>query len=262
MNEEEAVQLLKEFRELIDKYLFLGYSPSLDTFSGGEGSKEMSKALKDPKFEHLRDTIMDMEAKVLNILEECGFNRYITLPAYGYGFSKVTLFELVWRNLTASSVSKEFFLEKIDEAIKILQKRGGVIFVVPHSTEGYEALTLVAKERQMTVKSPEPEMRNEEILQLIELCEVLVVDLTSQNSNSYFEAGYAQGIGNSLIYIAREGTKIDFDFTEEPVIYFESKYDLRRKVCERLDVLEREKEIGSQKRRIEPDILRYIREDV
>lgn len=264
MDEEEAIQLLKEFRWRIDQYLFLGYSPP-NTLFGGEGSKEMSKALKDPKFEHLRDVIADMEPKVLNILEECGFNRYITLPTYGYDAPEVTLFELVWRNYTACSINKEFFFEKIDRAIKILQRRnaGEVILVVSGSTEWSEALKLVAEERQLTVKSTEPDMKNEEILELIELSEVVIVDLTVQNPNLFFEAGYAQGVGNSLIYMAKEGTEIDFDFTEYPVIYFETKYDLRWKVYERLDMLEREKETASDKnKKIETDILRFIHKDM
>lgn len=247
MNEEEAVQLLKEFREKIDKYLFLGYSPP-DSHFGGEGSKKMRKALKDPEFQHLRDTIMDLEPKVLTILEECGINRYITYSSYGSGaIIKFTLFELVWRNYTLNSIRKEFFLDKIDKAIKILQKRGaeGTIFVVPYSTEGYEAIELIADERQLTVRVADPHLNNEEILQLIKLSEFIVVDLTVPNPNVYFEAGYAQAAGNSLIYIAKTGTDIDFDFTEDPIIFFETKYDLRRKVCERLDKLKREKKTSN-----------------
>ncbi|KYK31418.1 MAG: hypothetical protein AYK19_03915 [Theionarchaea archaeon DG-70-1] len=243
MDEEEAVQFLKEFREKIDKYLFLGYSPP-DSYFGGEGSKKIRKALKDPEFQHLCDVMMDMEPRVLNILEECGFKRYITLPYYGQdAFIKFTLFELVWRNYTPYNIRKEFFLGKIDKAIKILQKRDteGVIFVVPRSTKVYEAIEDVADERQLTVKAADPHLKNKEILQLIELSEFIIVDLTVPNPNVYFEAGYAQAVGDSLIYIAEKGTDIDFGFTEYPIIFFETKYDLRRKMCERLDKLKREK---------------------
>ncbi len=241
--DEESVQFLKEFREKIDKYLFLGYSPP-DSYFGGEGSKKMRKTLKDPEFQHLRDAIMDMEPKVLNILEECGIKRYITFPYYGQdAFIKFTLFELVWRNYTPCSIRKEFFLDIIDKAIKILQKRDteGVIFVVPRSTEAYGAIEAVADERQLTVRAADPHVKNNKILQLIESSEFTVVDLTVPNPNVYFEAGFAQAIGKSLIYIAKKGTDIDFGFTEYPIIFFETKYDLRRKMCERLDKLKREK---------------------
>lgn len=238
---DEAVQYLKEFREKIDTYLFLGYSPP-DTYAGGEGSKKMRKALKDPEFQRLRDTIMDMEPRALTILEKCGINRYIVYPFYGSNATmKFTLFELVWRNLTPHKVKKEFFLDTIDKAIRILQPHGaeGMIFVVSKDTEVYNVVEEAADQRQLLVKIADLHTDIKEVLQLIESSEFVVIDLTVPHPDVYFEAGYAHAV-SAPVYIAKKGTEINFNFAEELLI-FETKYDLRRKVCERLDRLKREK---------------------
>ncbi len=44
------------------------------------------------------------------------------------------------------------------------------------------------------------------ILQSIDRAEYVIVDLTKERPNVFFEAGYAQGRGKTPIYVAREGT--------------------------------------------------------
>jgi hypothetical protein len=54
---------------------------------------------------------------------------------------------------------------------------------------------------------------------------------------SFYEAGYAQGIGKVPIYIARKGTNLEFDLKDYPVIFFESYRELKSKLESRLRAL-------------------------
>lgn len=49
------------------------------------------------------------------------------------------------------------------------------------------------------------------MLESIKKAEFVIVDLTYSRSNVFYEAGYAHGLGKVPIYIAREGTQLEFD---------------------------------------------------
>jgi len=65
------------------------------------------------------------------------------------------------------------------------------------------------------------------ILESIQKAEYVIVDLTESRPNVFYEAGYAQGIGKLPIYIARQGTHLEFDLKDYPIIFFESYRDLK-----------------------------------
>lgn len=75
---------------------------------------------------------------------------------------------------------------------------------------------------------------SDRILESIQKSEYVVVDLTESRPNVFYEAGYAQGIGKLPIYIARTGTKLEFDLKDYPVIFFESYRDLKTRLENRL----------------------------
>lgn len=72
------------------------------------------------------------------------------------------------------------------------------------------------------------------ILESIQKAEYVIVDLTESRPNVFYEAGYAQGIGKLPIYIARQGTKLEFDLKDYPVIFFDSYRDLKQGLEARL----------------------------
>lgn len=72
------------------------------------------------------------------------------------------------------------------------------------------------------------------ILESIRKAEYVIVDLTHSKQNVYYEAGYAQGIGKIPIYIAKEGTKLEFDLKDYPVIFFRSLKQLKDSLEKRL----------------------------
>tara|TARA_B100000678_G_scaffold279969_1_gene276206 strand:+ start:22 stop:783 length:762 start_codon:yes stop_codon:yes gene_type:complete len=65
------------------------------------------------------------------------------------------------------------------------------------------------------------------ILESIQKAEYVIVDLTESRPNVFYEAGYAQGIGKLPIYIARQGTHLEFDLKDYPIIFFDSYRDLK-----------------------------------
>ncbi|MEH6395152.1 hypothetical protein [Pseudoalteromonas sp.] len=65
------------------------------------------------------------------------------------------------------------------------------------------------------------------ILESIEKAEFVIVDLTNSRPNVFYEAGYAQGIGKTPIYIAKDGTKLEFDLKDYPVIFFKNMKQLK-----------------------------------
>lgn len=71
------------------------------------------------------------------------------------------------------------------------------------------------------------------ILESIRKAEYVVVDLTGSRPNVFYEAGYALGIGKIPIYIAREGTKLEFDLKDYPVIFFGGMKQLKDKLEQR-----------------------------
>jgi nucleoside 2-deoxyribosyltransferase len=67
--------------------------------------------------------------------------------------------------------------------------------------------------------------------------EFVVVDLSYARPNVYYEAGYAQGLGKTPVYLAREGTEIPFDLQDYPVIYYPSMRVLRTALADRLNAI-------------------------
>ena len=72
------------------------------------------------------------------------------------------------------------------------------------------------------------------ILESIQKAEYVIVDLTSSKPNVFYEAGYAQGIGKTPIYIARHGTQLEFDLKDYPVIFFKNLRELKDALERRL----------------------------
>lgn len=65
----------------------------------------------------------------------------------------------------------------------------------------------------------------------------MIVDLTNERPNVFFEAGYAHGLGKIPIYVARDGTSIYFDVKDYPVIFFKNMKELREGVARRISAI-------------------------
>ena len=72
------------------------------------------------------------------------------------------------------------------------------------------------------------------ILESIRRAEYVIADLTGARPNVFYEAGYAQGLKKTPIYIARDGTKLEFDLKDYPVIFFKGMKELKDALENRL----------------------------
>jgi len=72
------------------------------------------------------------------------------------------------------------------------------------------------------------------ILESIRRAEYVIADLTEARPNVYFEAGYAHALRKTPIYIAREGTQLEFDLKDYPVIFFNNLRQLKDSLEQRL----------------------------
>jgi nucleoside 2-deoxyribosyltransferase len=72
------------------------------------------------------------------------------------------------------------------------------------------------------------------ILESIEKAEFVIVDLTHSRPNVFYEAGYAQGLNKTPIYLAKIGTKLEFDLKDYPVIFFKNMKQLKGELEKRL----------------------------
>ena len=70
-------------------------------------------------------------------------------------------------------------------------------------------------------------------VKLIEQSEFLIIDLTLENPNVYYELGYADGVGNEgkdILLLAKEGTTLKFDIKHRRVHFYKDAYDLQNKL--------------------------------
>lgn len=81
---------------------------------------------------------------------------------------------------------------------------------------------------------PSNDRITDRILESIRRAEYVVVDLTNSKPNVFYEAGYAQGRGKTPIYIARDGTALEFDLKDYPVTFFKNMKQLKDDLEHRL----------------------------
>jgi len=74
----------------------------------------------------------------------------------------------------------------------------------------------------------------DQILASIQKAAFVIIDISDPRPNVYYEAGYAHGFGKKPIFLAKNGSKLEFNLKDYPVIYFGNFADLKRKLTARL----------------------------
>jgi hypothetical protein len=83
----------------------------------------------------------------------------------------------------------------------------------------------------------------ERILESIIKAEFVIVDLTKERPNVFWEAGFAHGLGKIPVYLARHGTTIHFDLKDYPIIIFRNMKELKEQLTKRfVSLLKKAKE--------------------
>ena len=105
----------------------------------------------------------------------------------------------------------------------------------------HEAIKDAATDAGLEAERIDEQISNEKItdriVKAISDADYMVADLSQAKPNVYWEAGYAHGMEKTPIYIAREGTELEFDVKDYPVIFYENATRLRNKLAERLQGL-------------------------
>lgn len=72
----------------------------------------------------------------------------------------------------------------------------------------------------------------EKMFEEIQSCKFLIADFTYQNAGVYYEAGYAKGIGKTVIHICRsdESVKLHFDVRQIQFVFWDNAEDLSIKL--------------------------------
>lgn len=73
-----------------------------------------------------------------------------------------------------------------------------------------------------------------EMISRIKKSAFLIVDLTFERPNVYFELGFADALDKPLIVTAKEGTKIHFDAKDFPIIFWSSQTQLKKDLYKRI----------------------------
>ncbi len=111
----------------------------------------------------------------------------------------------------------------------------------PRLEDVLDAIKDGASKCGVTAERIDESLSNEPItkrmLEAIDSVEFVVVDLSHARPNVYYEAGYAQGLGKTPIYVARKGTEIPFDLKDYPVILYPNLRDLKASLGERLTAI-------------------------
>lgn len=90
-----------------------------------------------------------------------------------------------------------------------------------------EAATRCGIHAERVDEPPSNERITDRILESIRRAEYVIVDLSDSRPNVFYEAGYAQALGKTPIYVARGATRLEFDLKDYPVIFFNNMKELK-----------------------------------
>lgn len=269
MKRQRDIEFLETFRQKVKDYLFLGYAPSEYWASEGSGAHIMHEELKKPHLQQLRREINEMKWRANQLLSELSIATIIVQyppPAIGGPVLEFNLLDLITENESARNLYVESIIDKIDQAIGILkhqpesdaktlepptpvfkEDKGFVFIAMPMSAEDpiledvHHTIKAVALSVGLIAERVDEQITTERItdrvLESLHRAGFVIADLTYNKPNIYYEAGYAHALGKVPIYIAREGTTIEFDLKDYPVIFFCNMSKLKAELVRRLSGL-------------------------
>ncbi|MBW2115438.1 MAG: hypothetical protein JRH04_11460 [Deltaproteobacteria bacterium] len=133
---------------------------------------------------------------------------------------------------------------KADKPTTFSVKQGYAFIAMPMDSEDHALVDVLEAVKEAAnicgvhaerIDEPQSNERiTDRILESIQRTEYVIVDLTKSKPNVFFEAGYAHGIGKIPIYFARQGTKIEFDLKDYPVLFFRNLKELKESIEKRI----------------------------
>ena len=127
MSRDDDIRFLQKFREKVDRYLFLGFSPANRPFAHefyAEASGSLKKALEDNRFRELRRELNEMKPRVKRLLIEVNLSlTVIVFPAPAVGGPVLTyhMLDLITENDSEFQLEKDKVFDVLDQAIGALK---------------------------------------------------------------------------------------------------------------------------------------------
>ncbi|USK82640.1 nucleoside 2-deoxyribosyltransferase [Peribacillus frigoritolerans] len=113
----------------------------------------------------------------------------------------------------------------------------------PSLEDAYESIKRAVKSIRKGLKSERVDeiegdfTINDKIIESIKKCNIMIVDLTHQRPNVYYELGYGRALGKKIILLAREGEKPHFDVSNQNIIFYKNATSLEKSLKTRLQAL-------------------------
>ncbi len=111
----------------------------------------------------------------------------------------------------------------------------------PKLEDAYESFQEICKEYQYECSRVNNATLVErivpEIFTRIKKAAFVIVDLTDERANVYYEFGFAQGTNKHVIVTAYKDTSLPFDVADIPVIFWEGQKQLKDKLRERIEAI-------------------------
>mgnify|MGYP002084402533 CR=1 FL=1 len=137
--------------------------------------------------------------------------------------------------------------EKIPDTNPVLPSSGKVFVSMPMNKDKYECVDQIRQGTKAAIEATGNEAYyvdmdahngniSDKIAEEIRNCKFLVADFTCQNTGVYYEAGYAKGIGKTVIYTCRHDdfANVHFDIKQIQFIIWIDKTDLENKLKEQI----------------------------
>lgn len=221
-----------------------------------------------PELQSLRKEINRMVTRGQRLLAEAGVPYKITeYPArlVGGPVQNFQLFSLVTNDQSSFNHDKQDFLDKIDRAIGGLSDmtqgdvtgvvgakhqeaslEQGLVFIImpmdeemdPGLADVHDAIKQTASNLGLTARRVDDIQTTDRItptvIEQLGRAEYVVADLTHNRPNVYYEAGYADALGKTPVFVAKEGTQLEFDTKDFPVLFFKTMKQLQERLQSKL----------------------------
>jgi len=130
LNRQDSIRFLEDFREKVDRFLFLGSSPSQAPGFATQATFAMREKLRDPEYSELRRQINEMIPHAKALLQQCHISALLNVrppPIIGGPIVQHHLLDLVVQNIMMEGLPKEMVLDKLDQALGVLRETGGQV---------------------------------------------------------------------------------------------------------------------------------------
>lgn len=147
----------------------------------------------------------------------------------------------ILHKLFTTQILNLIFDLKLEQAYKIVEKRKSVFVAMWFDSSMENARIKICKAINDSGFKPilidQKEHNNQivpEIFYEIKGSSFIIADLTGQRNGVYYEAGYAEALGKTVILTCKDSEKTHFDVAQKNTIFWDTEEDLYKKLTSRI----------------------------